>query len=94
MVEWRMGCINTTSFVVMINGSPSNFFRPSRGLRQGCPLSPFLFLLISEALKKLLHREKEVKLIKGFKIANQIELTHVLFVDDVLMFGMGTISNI
>ena len=57
-------------------------------------MSPFLFLLIAEVLRRLLHREKEVSLIKGVKISNQIELTHILFVDDVLMFGMGTISNI
>ena len=39
-------------------------------------------------------RAREVRLIKGVKIANQTKLTHVLFVDDVLMFGVGTLSNI
>ena len=57
-------------------------------------MSPFQFSLIAEALSKLLHREKEVRLIKGVKIANQTEITHVLFVDYVLMFRTGTISNI
>ena len=43
MVEWVLGCVQSTSFAVLINGSPSNFFRPTRGLRQGCPMSPFCF---------------------------------------------------
>ena len=61
MVELIMGCIHSASFVVLMNGSHSNFFRPSRGLRQGYPLSPFLFLLIAKDLSRLLHKEKEVR---------------------------------
>ena len=94
MVEWIMGCINSASFAVLINGSPSSFFRSSRGLRQGCPLSPFLFLLIVEALSRLLNRAREENMIKGVKVTNQIDLTHVLFVDDVLMYGEGTLNNL
>ena len=89
-----MGCIQSASFAILMNGSPSNLFIPSRGLRQGCPLFPFLFLLIAKDLSRLLHKAKEVRLIKGVKVSNQTELTHVLFVDDVLMFGVGTFSNI
>ena len=73
---------------------PIQFFFPCKGLRQGCPLSPFLFLLVAEALSKSLHNAREVRLIKGVKVENQIEITHVLFVDDVLMFGDGIFSNI
>ena len=69
-------------------------FRSSRGLRQGCPLSPFLFLLIEETLSILLNNEREVRLIKGVKVANHIDLNHVLSMDDVLMFGVGTFNNI
>ena len=94
MVEWILGCIQSASFAVLINGSPSNFFLPSRGLRQGFPLSPFLFLLVAEALSISLYNEREVRLIKGVRVANQIELTHVLLVDDVLMFGEGNVSNL
>lgn len=45
-VNWIWGCVKSASFAVLINGSPSKIFGASRGLRQGCPLSPFLFLLI------------------------------------------------
>ena len=87
MVEWIMGCIKSTFFAVLINGSLSNFFRLTRGLRQGYSLSPFLFLLVAEALTISIHNYREERMIKGVRIDNQIELTHVLFLDDVLMFG-------
>ena len=94
MVEHIIGCIKSTSFTILINGSPSNLFRPTRGLRHGFPLSPFHFLLVAEALRRSIHNTREERMIKGVRIANQIELTHVLFVYDVLMFGQGTLGNL
>ena len=93
MVEWITGCIKLDSFAVLKNGSHSNLFPPTRGLRQGCPLSPFLFLLAVESLSRSLRNAREEKRIKGEIIDNHIERTHVLFVDDVLMFGEGTLGN-
>lgn len=71
-----MGCISLAHFVVLVNGVPSNFFRRSRGLWQGCPLSPLLFLLIIEGLS--LHIKKTIaegKLV-GVKISDVIKITH------------------
>ena len=70
-----------------MNGSPSGFFKSSRGLRQGCPLSPLLFLLIIEGLSRSISLAKERGVIKGVIIAGNLSLTHLLFVDDVLIFG-------
>ena len=53
-VRWIMSCVTTMSFSVLINGATSPFFHAERGLRQGCPLSPLLFLLVAEGLSCLL----------------------------------------
>ena len=53
-VRWVMGCISTASFAVLINGATSPFFKAERGLRQGCPLSPLIFLLVAEGLSRFL----------------------------------------
>ena len=88
-----MSCVSTSSFAVLINGSPSNFFKVTRGIYQGCPLSPYLFLLIIEGLRRMLSQEKDTKKIKGIKVAGCIFLNHTLFVDDVLIFGVGSIEE-
>jgi hypothetical protein len=49
-----MSCVVSATFVVLINGETSPFFHSERGLRQGCPLSPLLFILIMESLSILL----------------------------------------
>ena len=94
IVNWIMGCVQLASFVVLINGSPSNFFRSTKDLRQGCPLSPFLFLLVSDALSRIMHPAKREGSYKQFMVTNTQELSHILFVDDVVMMGEGTWENL
>jgi hypothetical protein len=83
-------CISTVRFSIMVNGSPSGFFGSSRGIRQGDPLSPLLFLLIMEVLSRMLRRTKEAGLIKGFKAGNSAEedrsVSHLLFADHTIVF--------
>jgi hypothetical protein len=91
--DWIMGCVSSTNFFVLINGSPSGFFRSSRGLRQGCPLSPLLFLLIVEGLSRILLKLVEVGRLEGVLVANGVRITHLLFVDDVILFGKGSLAE-
>lgn len=89
-IRWIMSCITFVSFFVLINGSASPFFHAGRGLRQGYPLSPQLFLLVAEGLSRALTDAKNKDLIHGVQISLNLQITHLLFVDDVLMFGSSS----
>jgi hypothetical protein len=74
-INWIRLCISTSSFSILLNGSSYGFFSPSRGLRQGDPLSPFLSILGSEVISHLLYSN-----LHGFKIARSCApLNHLLF---------------
>lgn len=71
-----------------MNGSPFEYFSPSRGLRQGDLLSPFLLILVSEVLSHLLLREENIDNLKGVKLnAYASAITHLLFADGLLFFA-------
>jgi hypothetical protein len=93
MLNWIMGRFTFVAFVALINGSPSKTFTPSRGLRLGCPLSPILFLLVVEGLRKSLLKVRRMRTMKGINIGRSIGRTHLLFVDNVLLFNDGSLRN-
>ena len=67
---------------------------PTRGIRQGDPLSPFLFLLCTEGLNGLINQASEHGHIKGYPLCrNSPRLTHLLFADDSLLFCKATIEE-
>ena len=75
------------SYSILINGAPQGFIRPSRGIRQGDPLSPFLFLLCTEGLHGLLTQSALRGDIHDFSLSRRSPpLTHILFVDNSLLF--------
>lgn len=88
-----MGCITSTNFVVLVNGKPTIFFKACRGLRQGYPMSRLLFLLIVEGLSRLIKKAKKDGRIEGIKMARVLNITHLFFVDEVVLFGKGTIEE-
>jgi hypothetical protein len=91
-IQWIEACISTTSFFILLNGSPYGHIAPERGLRQGDPLSPFLFILGSEVFSRLLLKEERSGNIKGMRIArNSPAINHLLFADDLLIFGKATL---
>eukprot|EP00253_Pinus_taeda_P014695 PITA_14695 len=92
-ITWIMACITTPTFSVLINGSTSQFFHSERGLRQGCPLSPLLFLIVMDALSRLIDSAKRSGEFSGLKITDDCFLTHLLFVDDVMIFLDGSIRD-
>jgi hypothetical protein len=87
LVNLILRCISTVSYQILVNGQPSKSFLPERGLRQGDPLSPYLFILCADVLSGLLSREVREKRIHGIKVARKApELSHLLFADDSLLF--------
>ena len=88
-----MGCLTSVNFAILINGTPSRFFIASKGTRQGCPLSPLLFILVIEELSLLLKDAKEKGRIRGIKISANMTLTNLLFVDNVVLFCIGTVDE-
>ena len=78
-------CVYTVSFVALVNGSATRFFKPSKGLQQGCPLAPLLFLIVEKVLIRALVNTKRIGVLKGIKIGSN-NLSHLLFVDNILLF--------
>ena len=89
-ISWVMSSLTSVSFAILINGADSTFFKAGRGLRQGCPLAPLLFLIIAEGLSRALYCAKDEGIYHGISFGNNISLTHVLFVDDVIMVSDGS----
>ena len=86
-IERVMCCVSTSSFSVKINGKAYGNIIPSRGLRQGDPLSPYLFLLCAEDFTSLLAKAEMENRIHGMSICRRApSITHLLFADDSLLF--------
>ncbi|KAL9660376.1 hypothetical protein QQ045_025189 [Rhodiola kirilowii] len=80
-------CVKTVTYRVKINDNISEEFKPSRGLRQGDPISPYLFLLCAEWLTCTVDKYQELRLVKGIRICrNAPIITHLMFADDCVLF--------
>jgi hypothetical protein len=90
-VNWVMQCVTTVSFSVLINGGKSKHFTPTRELRQGDPLSPYLFILFQEVLSKIIDREHAAGKIMGVAMnRGGTDFTHVMFADDIMLFAKAS----
>nr|XP_027103208.1 uncharacterized protein LOC113724515 [Coffea arabica] len=86
-INWIWQCLSTVSYSFKINGDQKGFVTPKRGIRQGDPLSPYLFLICSEGLSNLLRRAEASKLISGISISRRgPSVSHLFFADDTLVF--------
>ena len=86
-IRWIMECVTSVQYTLLVNGSISNPFKPFKGLRQGDPFSPYLFLMCANILSLSLQKAEHAKLMNGVKVVrNGCTFTHLLFVDDSLPF--------
>ncbi|GJZ85566.1 RNA-directed DNA polymerase, eukaryota, reverse transcriptase zinc-binding domain protein [Tanacetum coccineum] len=90
MIHWIMTCLTSASFSVCVNGETHGFFRAKRGLRQGDPISPYLFTLVMEVLNLMIKRHiRNDKRFKYHPGCQKLEISSLYFTDDLLMLCHG-----
>ena len=89
-IRWIKWCVSTSSFSVLVNGTPTGFFQSSRGLRQINPLSLYLFVVVMEALSCLIKRAVRGGFLSPYQVRHRggegVKISHLLFADDTLIF--------
>ena len=87
---WIICCISTMTFSILVNGTPSGFFNNTKGLRQGDPFSPYLFVIRMEALSSFINKSMSEGFLIGCRVKGRggdgAKITHLLFADDTLLF--------
>ena len=92
---WMRSCVMSASASILINGSPSSTFKLQRGLRQGDPLSPFLFNLVVEPLNLLIQKSVSRGLWSGIERShNRTMVSHLQYADDTLVFCDPNIQSL
>jgi hypothetical protein len=90
-IEKVMACVETVSFSVRVNRNFSEVFKPTRGIRQGDPISPYLFLICAEGFSCMLKYYGSGHLSRGVRVGIHCPwLSHLLFADDCLVFTQAT----
>ena len=95
--RWISFCLSTVIFSILINGTPHGFFGSSRGLWQCNPLSPLLFVLVMEAVGKMLDKTVHEGCLSGFSVGvsagSSLMVSHLFFADDTLIFCDANINQ-
>ncbi|XP_026442068.1 uncharacterized protein LOC113341382 [Papaver somniferum] len=79
--RWIQCCVEHVRFSVLISGSSEGYFKSKKGIRQGDPLSPFLFLIVGEALTAMMKKAQEDGFINGFQVSNTgTKVSHLQFI--------------
>lgn len=93
--DWIITCISTASVSILINGSPCSPFKLRRGLRQGDPLSPFLFILIDDTLNQIITKATSLSMWISIRIRHgDLKITHLQYANDTLIFCDANIESL
>nr|GEV06485.1 hypothetical protein [Tanacetum cinerariifolium] len=95
MVSWIMSCLSSPSFSIKVNGECHGYFKGMRGLRQGDPLSPYLFTLVMEVFSLMVKRRiDEDGAFKYHWRRERLKLTHLSFADDLMVFAKVDVHSV
>ncbi|GKF09163.1 RNA-directed DNA polymerase, eukaryota, reverse transcriptase zinc-binding domain protein, partial [Tanacetum coccineum] len=95
MIDWIMACIANSKFSICVNGERHGYFKGGRGLRQGDPISLYIFTIVMEWLNLIMN--DEIKKEKQFKFhfgCRQLRITHLCFADDLIMLCHGGVESV
>jgi hypothetical protein len=94
-IGWIRACVFGGNLSVLVNGSPTREIQIQRGLKQGDPLAPFLFLLVAEGFGGAMKRAGDLGMFKGFNIGGDGPLiSHLQYADDTLCIGEASVENL
>ncbi|KAH0723423.1 hypothetical protein KY289_006467 [Solanum tuberosum] len=93
-IKWIMTCVSTTMFSVKVNGENHGYFAGRRGLKQGDPMSPLLFVLVMEYLSRTLQNMSMLPDFRYHPMCKKVKLTHLIFADDLMIFCKGNLSSV
>jgi len=86
-IHWIKACMTSTTISVLVNGSPTTEFKSKRGLRQGDPLAPFLFIIVAKGLAGLVRKASKIGILEGVGVgSNNVDVKLLQFADDTLFF--------
>ncbi|KAJ6925336.1 hypothetical protein NC651_009874 [Populus alba x Populus x berolinensis] len=94
MIRWISTCITTVHYTININGEMHGFFHGTRGIRQGDPLSPYLFVLAMEGLGGIIRQKIQHSAYKYHWRCKATKLTHLCFADDLMLFSHADLNSI
>ena len=90
-ISLMMMCVTTVSYFVLLNREPKGRIVPTRGFRQGDPISLYLFLLCAEGLSAMLRKNENGGISRGIAVCRRATLvSHLLFADDCIVFGKAS----
>lgn len=93
-IDLIMNCVTSVSYSVLVNGKLGGVFSPTRGLRQGDPLSTYLFIIYAEGLSTLLNHSDQNGFTRGVVMARGgTKVNHLVFVDDCVLFDRARVDE-